>query len=81
MLTLGCKQEVEVMGKALWVVVLAVLLGSSLPAQVGADFTGRWVLESPSRPAPYIPRALSVRQALVTTNVRGEPIGPFFKDI
>jgi hypothetical protein len=69
------------MGNAFWVLAPAVLLGSSLPAQVRPDFTGRWVLESPSRPAPYIPRALSVRQALLTTHVRGEPIGPFVKDI
>jgi hypothetical protein len=81
MLTLGSKRDVEVMDKLLWVAVLAALLGPSLPAQVGPDFTGRWVLESPSRPASHIPRALSVRQTLVTRNVRGEPIGPFFKDI
>jgi hypothetical protein len=69
------------MGKALWVVVLTVLVGSSLPAQDGSDFTGRWILESPSQPAPDTPRALSVRQSLVSANVRGEPMRPFFKDI
>src|SRR5438128_636882 len=69
------------MGKALWVVVLTVLVGSSLPAQDGPDFTGRWILESPSQPAPDTPMALSVRQSLVSTNVRGEPMRPFFKDI
>jgi len=56
-------------------------VGASLRAQVGQDFTGRWILESPAQPAPDIPRALSVRQSLVSTNVRGEPIRPFFKDI
>ena len=69
------------MGKPLWVAVLTVLMGSSLPAQNGPDFTGRWILESPSQPAPDTPRALSVRQALVKTNIRGEPMTPFFKDI
>jgi hypothetical protein len=69
------------MGKAPWVVVLAILAGSSLIALDGADFTGRWILESPSQPSPDIPGALSVRQSLVRTNVRGEPITPFFKDI
>lgn len=69
------------MGKALWVVVLTVLVGSSLPAQDRPDFTGRWILESPSQPASDTPRALSVRQSLVSTNVRGEPTRPFFKDI
>jgi hypothetical protein len=69
------------MGKALWVVVLTVLVGLSLPAQDGPDFTGRWVLESPSQPAPDTPRTLTVRRSLVSTNVRGEPMRPFFKDI
>ena len=69
------------MGKALWVVVLIVLASSSVPAQDSPDFTGRWILESPSQPAPDTPGALSVRQLLVSTNVRGEPMRPFFKDI
>jgi hypothetical protein len=64
-----------------WVVVLTVLVGSSLLAQEQPDFTGRWILESPSRPSPDAPRALSVRQALVSTNIRGEPMKPFFKAI
>ena len=69
------------MGKALWVVGLTVLVGASLVAQDGRDFTGRWILESPSRPSPDTPGALSVRQSLVSTNVRGEPMRPFFRDI
>jgi hypothetical protein len=69
------------MGKALWVVVLTVLVGSSLVGQDGPDFTGRWILESPSQPSPDTPGAVSVRQSLVSTNVRGEPMRPFFKDI
>ena len=69
------------MGKALRVVVLAALIGSSLAAQDEPDFTGRWVLESPSQPSPDIPAALSVRQSVVSKNVRGEPMKPFFRDI
>ena len=69
------------MGKALCGVVLTVLVASSLPAQGGPDFSGRWVLESPSPPAPDTPKALSVRQSVASTNVRGEPMRPFFKAI
>jgi len=68
------------MGK-LWVLVLTVLLGTSLHAQNGPDFSGRWILESRSQPASDIPKALLVRQSLVRTNVRGEPMRPFFRDI
>lgn len=72
----GLNNEAQGVGKALWV-VLAVLMGSSLPVQNGPDFTGRWIRESPS-PAPDTPRALSTE---VRTNIRGEPMRPFFKDI
>ncbi len=58
-----------------------MLLGAFVQAQDGVDFTGRWVLETPSLASAETPHALSVRQSLVTTNVRGEPMRPFFKDI
>lgn len=69
------------MGNALCGVVLTMLVGSSLPAQDGLDFSGRWVLESPSPPAPDTPKALSVRQSVASANVRGEPMRPSFKSI
>ena len=69
------------MGKRSLVTALTVLLSTSLPSQGHPDFSGRWVLESSSASAPDVPRALSVRQSLVSTNVRGEPMTPFFKDI
>jgi len=75
------KEHTAPMGKVLRVVLLIALMGSSLLAQTGVDFTGRWMLDSPSQPDPGIPTALSVRQSLVSTNVRGEPMQPFFKDI
>jgi hypothetical protein len=59
-------------------VALAVLLGSGLAAQAEQDFTGHWILVSPA-PPPDTPRALSVRQSLVSTTVRGEPM--IFRDI
>jgi hypothetical protein len=69
------------MRKALLSGVLAVLLGPALSGQDHPDFSGRWILESPLPPPSDIPRALSVRQALVSRTVRGEPMKPFFKDI
>ena len=61
--------------------ILVMLAGAALTAQDKPDFSGRWVLERSEQSAPDIPRALSVRQSLVRTNVRGEPMKPFFKDI
>jgi hypothetical protein len=62
-------------------VALSMLAGAFAQAQDGIDFTGRWILDSPSSTSAEAPRALSVRQSLATTNVRGEPMRPFFKDI
>jgi hypothetical protein len=64
-----------------WAIVLSLVVGATLAAQDKPDFSGRWVLESPSPDAPDIPRVLSVRQSLVRTTVRGDPMTPFFKDI
>jgi hypothetical protein len=57
-----------------------VSLGARLAAQDKPDFSGSWILESGARGAD-IPRTLSVSQSLVRTNVRAEPMKPFFKDI
>jgi hypothetical protein len=61
--------------------ILLVHAALVLGAQEKPDFSGRWVLAEPERPGPEVPRALSVRQSLVRTNVRGEPMTPYFKDI
>jgi hypothetical protein len=79
--TPGSKQDVQVMRAPLSAIALSMLVGAFVRAQDGIDFTGRWILESPSAASAETPRALSVRQSLVTTNVRGEPMRPFFKDI
>jgi hypothetical protein len=64
-----------------WAVALSMLVGAFVQAPEGVDFTGRWILES-RLPAPAeTPRALSVRQSLVTRNVRGELMRPFFNEI
>jgi hypothetical protein len=61
--------------------ILVMLAAVGLAAQDKPDFSGRWVLAGSEPSGPDIPRALSVRQSLVRTNVRGEPMNPFFKDI
>jgi len=66
---------------ALWFVVMAVSMTARLAAQDTPDFSGHWVLESASQSAADIPQTLSVSQSLVRTNVRGEPMKPFFKEI
>jgi hypothetical protein len=62
-------------------VILVLLVAVTLAAQERPDFSGRWVLVSPEQSGPDTPRALSVRQSVVRTNVRGEPMKPFFRDI
>jgi len=68
------------MRTSLSAIALSVLVGGFVQAQEGVDFSGRWILESSSA-STETPRALSVRQSLATTNVRGEAMKPFFKDI
>lgn len=67
--------------RATWL-ILAVSAGAPrLAAQDKPDLSGRWVLESRPPPGSDVPRALSVRQRLVRTTVRGDPINPFFEDL
>ncbi len=65
----------------LWVIALSMPVGEGLTTQGGVDFSGRWILVAPSAATSDAPPVLSVRQSLVTTNVRGEPMPPFFKEI
>jgi hypothetical protein len=60
------------------VIMLATL---GLTAQDKPDFSGRWVLAITQPSDAEIPLALSVRQTLVRTTVRGDPMEPFFRDI
>ena len=55
--------------------------GPAPAVQDKPDFSGRWILVSADPPGPDIPRAMTVRQQLVRTNVRGEPMTPFYKTI
>lgn len=58
-----------------------ISLVAALAAQDKPDFSGRWVLEDPLEAAPDVPRALTIRQSLVTTTALGSPMEPFFKDL
>ena len=60
--------------------VVGMVSLAPLAAQDKPDFSGSWLLES-GVSGTDIPLALSVSQSLVRTNVRGEPMQPFFKDI
>jgi hypothetical protein len=55
---------------------LLLLAIGSVAAQ-DPDFSGRWVLVSPAAAAPDTPHAMSVRQTMTRTNIRGEPVKPF----
>jgi hypothetical protein len=60
--------------------VIAWALAAVL-AQDKPDFSGRWVLESPAQPGADVPRTMSVALSVRRTNVRGEPMTPYFSDI
>lgn len=62
--------------------VLAALAACGLAtAQAQPDFSGRWILAEAGRGRQDVPRALTVRQSVARTTVRGEPMDPFFTDI
>ncbi len=71
----------RVMRPLLQAVALSLFVSALAHAQAGTDFTGRWTLEVPTQAPAETPLALSVRQSVVSVNVRGEPMTPFFRDI
>jgi hypothetical protein len=64
-----------------WSIALIMLATVGVAAQDKPDFSGRWVLATSQQSDADIPLALSVRQTLVRTTVRGDPMEPFFRDI
>ncbi len=62
-------------------VVLLLLAAVSLVAQEPPDFSGRWILTPTKQSGPDIPTSLSIRQSVVRTTVRGEPMTPFLRDL
>ena len=51
------------------------------PALAQPDFSGEWVLEPEAPSTADVARALSIHQSIARTNIRGEPIRPFFKEV
>lgn len=64
-----------------WSIALIMLAMVGVAAQDKPDFSGRWVLATPQQSDADMPLALSVRQTLVRTTVRGDLMEPFFRDI
>jgi hypothetical protein len=64
-----------------WSIALIMLATVGVAAQDKPDFSGRWILTTPQQSDTDTPLALSVRQTLVRTTVRGDPMEPFFRDI
>ena len=64
-----------------WSIALIMLATVGVAAQDIPDFSGRWVLATPQQSGTDVPSALSVRQTLVRTTVRGDAMEPFFRDI
>ena len=64
-----------------WSIALIMLATLGVAAQDKPDFSGRWVLATAQQSNMEIPLALSVRQTLVQTTVRGDPVEPFFRNI
>jgi hypothetical protein len=62
-------------------VILSILSTISLLGQTQPDFSGHWLLVDLEPSAPDVPKSLSVQQTIVRTNVRGEPIEPFYDTI
>jgi hypothetical protein len=61
------------------VLVALIALATPIQSQSQPDFSGTWALDSP--PAAEAPVAITVKQVLVRTNFRGEPIAPLFRQI
>ena len=60
---------------------LSVLLAAGGQTPEQPDFSGRWVLVTPDAAPSDVPRVLAVQQRLRRTDVRGNPIGPFFDQL
>lgn len=74
---MGCRNRLQ----QTWSTAVVMLATLGVAAQDRPDFSGRWVLATPQPSDAEIPLALSVRQTLVRTTVRGDPMEPFFRDI
>ena len=62
----------------LCVCALSVLLAAGGQTPEQPDFSGRWVLVAPDAAPSDLPRVLVVQQRLKRTDVRGNPMKPFW---
>ena len=61
--------------------IVCLLAAVPLAAEDKPDFSGRWTLAATGQTPDAVPLAMTVRQTVARTNVRGEPVPPFFKEI
>jgi hypothetical protein len=77
----GVQEHVMAWNALRGAVAVSLLVGGSASphAQGLPDFSGIWVLET-AKERPEVARTMTVIQTLVRTNVRGEPMTPFYRD-
>jgi hypothetical protein len=63
------------------VVIVCLLTAAPLAAQDKPNFSGRWTLVAAGERPDAGPRVMTVYQTVFRTNVRGEPMAPYFKEI
>ena len=56
--------------------ILVLLLGQAVAAQDKPDFSGNWILVSPSDSSSNAAQAMTVRESFKRESVRGTPIDP-----
>ena len=61
--------------------VVVLLIAAGAAAQDKPDFSGQWVLATPSDSASTVALELIVHQSIVRQSVRGDAITPFFKTL
>ena len=59
--------------------LIALTMVVALRSQSQPDFSGTWTVDSLS--TVDAPQTMTVKQVLVRTNIRGEPIAPFYRQI
>ena len=59
--------------------LIALTMVVALRSQSQRDFSGTWTVDSLS--TVDAPQTMTVKQVLVRTNIRGEPIAPFYRQI
>jgi hypothetical protein len=71
----------RIRGLKAWLSILSMFVAASVAAQDTPDFSGQWNLETSADADPAVAQSLTVRQHAVRTNVYGDPIPLFFKEL